>query len=122
MELQERKYLINDNSILLKEYKDVNKANNNLEYEMQNSLGSNAFQSMSKFPQNQENKNNTFTNSNMNYPVQNFENSANPMNASNGNGFQSFPNKFDSRARYKARVVRQVSDKYHYLVNLMQQI
>ena len=35
---------------------------------------------------------------------------------------QSFPNKFDSRARYKARVVRQVSDKYHYLVNLMQQI
>ena len=94
MELQERKYLINDNSILLKEYKDVNKANNNLEYEMQNSLGSNAFQSMSKFPQNQENKNNTFTNSNMNYPVQNFENSANPMNASNGNGFQSFPNKF----------------------------
>ena len=35
---------------------------------------------------------------------------------------QSFPNKFDSRARYKARVVRQVSDKYHYLVNLMQHI
>ena len=35
---------------------------------------------------------------------------------------QSFPKKFDSRARYKARVVRQVSDNYHYLVNLMQKI
>ena len=35
---------------------------------------------------------------------------------------QSYPKKFDSRARYKARVIRQVSDKYHYLVNLIQQI
>jgi len=35
---------------------------------------------------------------------------------------QSYPKKFDSRARYKARVIRQVSDKYHYLVNLIQHI
>ena len=32
---------------------------------------------------------------------------------------KSFPKKFDSHARYKARVVRQVFDKYHYIVNLM---
>ena len=35
---------------------------------------------------------------------------------------KSYPKAFDSRARYKAKVIRQVSDKYHYLVNLMQQI
>ena len=35
---------------------------------------------------------------------------------------QSYPKNFDSRARYKARVIRQVIDKYHYLVNLIQKI
>lgn len=35
---------------------------------------------------------------------------------------KSYPKDFDSRARYKARVIRQVSDKYHYLVNLIQHI
>ena len=95
MDLQGRKYLIKDNSVLLKEYDDVKQAQANIDYNFQNSLNSNAFQSSNKLPPYQENNksNNNFFNSNtnMNYPVQNFEYSQNPMNSSNGNGFKTFP-------------------------------
>ena len=87
MDIQGRKYYLKDNSILLKEYEDVDKIPRyNKDINFQNSLGSNAFQSSSKFPPNQENNNsNNFNmNSNMNYPTQNFDNSYNPMNGSNG--------------------------------------
>ena len=87
MDIQGRKYYLKDNSILLKEYEDVDKIPRyNKDINFQNSLGSNAFQSSSKFPPNQENNNsNNFNmNSNMNYPTQNFDNTYNPMNGSNG--------------------------------------
>ena len=94
MDLQGRKYLIKDNSVLLKEYDEVKQAQSNIDFNVQNSLNSNAFQSSNKFPPYQENNksNNNFLNSNtnMNYPVQNFEYSQNPMNSSNGNGFKTF--------------------------------
>ena len=87
MDIQGRKYYLKDNSILLKEYEDVDKIPRyNKDINFQNSLGSNAFQSSSKFPPNQENNNsNNFNmNSNINYPTQNFDNTYNPMNGSNG--------------------------------------
>ena len=87
MDYQGRKYFLKDNSVLLKEYEDVDKIPRyNKDVNLQNSLGSNAFQNSSKFPPYQENNNsNNFNmNSNMNYPTQNFDNSYNPMNGSNG--------------------------------------
>ena len=88
MELQGRTYMTNGQSILMKEYEDVNKAQNNLDFDFQKSLGSQGFQTSSKFPPNQENNtlnnNNFFTASNLNYPTQNFGNTFNQMNNSNG--------------------------------------
>jgi len=87
MDYQGRKYFLKDNSVLLKEYEDVDKIPKyNKDSNFQNSFGSNAFQTSSKFPPYQENNNsNNFNmNSNMNYPTQNFDNSYNPMNGSNG--------------------------------------
>ena len=87
MDYQGRKYFLKDNSVLLKEYEDVDKIPRyNKDVNLQNSLGSNAFQNSSKFPPYQENNNsNNFNmNSNMNYPTQNFDNTYNPMNGSNG--------------------------------------
>ena len=88
MELQGRTYMTNGQSILMKEYEDVNKAQNNLDFDFQKSLGSQGFQTSSKFPPNQENNtlnnNNFYTASNLNYPTQNFGNTFNQMNNSNG--------------------------------------
>ena len=56
MELQGRTYMTNGQSILMKEYEDVNKAQNNLDFDFQKSLGSVGYQTSSKFPPNQENK------------------------------------------------------------------
>ena len=101
MEIQGRTYMTNGQSILLKEYGDVNKASQNLEFSMQNSLGSNAYQTSSKFqpyPENNNNNaNNNYVNSGLNYPVQNFGNTTNPMLASNGFG-QSISNNFPKTA------------------------
>ena len=81
MELQGRTYMTNGQSILMKEYEDVNKAQNNLDFDFQKSLGSVGYQTSSKFPPNQENStlnnNNFYTASNLNYPTQNFGNKNN---------------------------------------------
>ena len=72
MEIQGRTYMFNGKTILLKDYEDVNKAKSNQELDFQNTLGSNAFQTSSKLQPNQENNNNNYVNSSLNYPVQNF--------------------------------------------------
>ena len=88
MELQGRTYMTNGQSILMKEYEDVNKAQNNLDLDFQKSLGSVGYQTSSKFPPNQENStlnnNNFYSASNLNYPTQNFGNTFNQMSNSNG--------------------------------------
>ena len=87
MEIQGRTYMTNGQSILMKEYEDVNRAQANLDIDFQKSLGSIGYQTSSKFPQNQENNNNNYyTSSNLNYPTQNFGNTYNQMNNSNGFG------------------------------------
>ena len=91
MEIQGRTYMTNGQSILMKEYEDVNKAQSNLDIDFQKSLGSMGYQTSSKFPQNPDNNtlnnnNNYYANSNLNYPTQNFGNTYNQMNNSNGLG------------------------------------
>ena len=87
MEIQGSTYMTNGQSFLMKEYEDVNRAQANLDIDFQKSLGSIGYQTSSKFPQNQENNNNNYyTSSNLNYPTQNFGNTYNQMNNSNGFG------------------------------------
>ena len=52
MEIQGRTYMANGQSILLKDYQDIKNARSNFDNEMQNSLGSLAYQTSSKFPLN----------------------------------------------------------------------
>ena len=87
MEIQGRTYMTNGQSILLKDYQDIKNARSNFDNEMQNSLGSLAYQTSSKFPLNNNN------NPNLKYPEQSFGNTMNQM--ANSNGFeQSYQNNF----------------------------
>ena len=80
MEIQGRTYMTNGQSILLKDYQDIKNARSNFDNDMQNSLGSLAYQTSSKFPVYNNN-----SNPNLNYPEQSFGNTKNnQMIASNG--------------------------------------